>query len=55
MFGPDICLCSGEECNLKDSCLRFKYHLKSKAEDYNTYFETPPLFNGKCDFYIKAL
>lgn len=55
MFGLDICLCSGIGCKLRDTCLRYRYHLKAKKEDYNTYFEKPPIENGRCDFYIKSL
>ena len=54
MFDPDICLCDGRNCSLKDTCLRFKYHLKSKKEDYNTYFETPPGTGSNCSFYIQS-
>ncbi len=53
MFDLDICLCEGKKCDLKDTCLRYIYHLKSSEGDYNTYFEESPIFNNKCDFYIK--
>jgi hypothetical protein len=55
MFGIDICLCTGIGCNLRDTCLRYKYHLKSKKDDYDTYFTTSPIENGQCEYYMKAL
>ena len=55
MFVIDICLCTGIGCNLRDSCLRYRYHLKAKKEDYDTYFTTPPIENGVCEYYMKAL
>ena len=55
MFGIDICLCTGIGCSLRDTCLRYKYHLKSKKEDYDTYFTTSPIKNGQCEYYMKAL
>jgi hypothetical protein len=53
MFGIDICLCEGIGCSLKDTCLRYKYHLKSNKEDYNTYFTTSPIKNKVCEYYIE--
>jgi len=54
MFDLDICLCEGKNCIIKNTCLRYIYHLKTKFEDYNTYFETPPIKDLKCDYYIKV-
>lgn len=54
MFGVDICLCTGICCELKDTCLRYKYHLSAKKEDYNTYFTIPPVKNDVCEYYMKT-
>lgn len=56
MFTTDICLCTGKDCPLRESCKRFQYHLKDLKSDwnsYNTYFETPPYDNEKkdCDYH----
>ena len=43
----DITKCSGANCDLKDSCYRY-----TASEDlYQSYFVTPPIQDGKCDFY----
>ena len=56
MFLVDICLCTGDNCPLKDTCKRYHYHLKdelSGSENYNTYFTEPPYSeeNKNCDYH----
>lgn len=44
---PDITMCSGEECALKESCYRFT----AKASEYQSYFIDPPIKDGECRYY----
>lgn len=51
---PDIAMCKGETCTLKETCYRFL----AKPNEYQTYLINPPietLPNGdhKCDYYWK--
>jgi hypothetical protein len=55
MFSVDICLCSGENCPLRENCKRYQYHLKDKLsgwENYNTHFTEVPYNSekGDCDY-----
>jgi hypothetical protein len=43
----DITKCTGEGCPLKETCHRFT----APAEMYQSYFMTPPVLNGKCEYY----
>lgn len=54
MFDPDICLCTGEDCPLREKCLRYQYHLIASLEkdNYNTYFIDPPIKDGACEYHI---
>ena len=46
----DITMCEGKDCNLKESCYRYK----AKANEYRqSYFTESPIKNGKCEMYIK--
>ena len=46
---PDITMCKGKECPIKDTCYRYT----AKASDYQSYFsEIPYDFKKKeCDNY----
>jgi hypothetical protein len=48
---PDITMCVGTGCPLKEKCYRFV----AKADDYQSYFAEPPLEVkdgvAKCDHY----
>lgn len=44
---PDIAKCWGGDCPLKENCLRYT----AKPSERQTYFATPPLKDGKCDFF----
>ena len=44
---PDISKCTGEKCPLKETCYRFT----SPAGMYQSFFMTPPIKNGKCEYY----
>ena len=44
---PDITKCKGDGCHAKESCYRFT----AKPSDYQSYFVTPPIKDGKCDHY----
>jgi hypothetical protein len=43
----DITKCTGEGCPLKETCYRFT----APAEMYQSYFMTPPVLNGKCEYH----
>jgi len=43
---PDICMCEGKDCPIKEGCYRFK----AKPSQYGQgYFLQSPYENGKCD------
>lgn len=44
---PDIAMCSGDGCPLKEKCYRFT----AKPSEYQSYFADPPIKDGKCDHY----
>jgi len=43
---PDITKCEGTDCPLKENCYRF---IATDSEYRQSYFETPPIKDGKCD------
>lgn len=43
----DISKCPGTGCDKKDTCYRYT----SKAGIWQSYFGTPPINNGRCEFY----
>ncbi len=43
----DITKCSGKGCERKEECFRFT----ANPSERQTYFATPPLKEGKCDFF----
>lgn len=46
---PDITMCSGELCTLKETCHRFKALPNS---EWQSYFQVPPNTNfDKCEYY----
>jgi len=47
----DITMCSGEGCELKDTCLRFT---AKPNEHRQSYFFNPPINSGECKFYINV-
>ena len=47
---PDISLCSGEGCPMKDTCYRFV----AKPGEWQSYFTAPPIKDGACDKYVEA-
>jgi hypothetical protein len=44
---PDISMCPGGDCPLKESCHRFT----AKPSDYQTYFVDPPYIDDGCDMF----
>ncbi len=46
---PDISMCVGNDCPLKETCYRYK----AKPCEYQTYFMNPPYEDGKCEYYWK--
>jgi len=46
----DITKCTGEGCALNETCYRFT----APAEMYQSFFMTPPIKDGKCEYYWKT-
>jgi len=44
---PDITMCSGQGCPLKDDCTR----ARAKAGMYQSFFMKPPIKDGECDHH----
>ena len=46
---PDITMCDGEGCKLKENCWRFK----AKPSSYQSFFSEAPVKNegADCDYY----
>jgi hypothetical protein len=45
---PDITMCSGADCPLKETCYRFK----AMANIYGqAYFSKPPYIDKACEYY----
>lgn len=40
-------MCHGTDCPYKEQCYRFT----AKPDEYQYYFSTPPIQDGKCDHY----
>ena len=43
----DITMCKGDNCALKEQCLRFK----GESGSYQSYFKISPIIDNNCDFY----
>jgi hypothetical protein len=46
---PDITMCEGKGCKLKETCHRFKATPNKYGQ---SYFTETPIKKGKCDYYI---
>lgn len=47
---PDISMCTGVGCPLKETCYRYK----AKPNEYwQSFFMKPPFEKGKCDHYLE--
>lgn len=44
---PDITMCKGKDCPLKETCYRYK----AKPSDLQSYFIEPPYKDDKCTHY----
>lgn len=44
---PDITMCSGEKCPLKQIC----YRHTAKPSDYQSYFTKAPVLGGTCEYF----
>lgn len=44
---PDICMCVGNECPLKENCYRFT----AEPSYMQAYFTDPPIKDGECEYY----
>jgi len=48
---PDITLCSGEGCNIKETCRRYK---AQPSEYYQYYFMGTPFFTeDNCKYHLE--
>lgn len=45
---PDITMCSGLNCPLKETCYRFKAMTKVYGQ---SYFQKPPNKEDECEYY----
>lgn len=45
---PDITMCTGVGCPLKETCYRYK---AKPDEWWQSFFMTPPFEKGKCEHY----
>jgi len=49
---PDISMCQGNKCPLKETCYRFK----ATASSYQSYFSVSPIKeDNTCDYYMEYL
>lgn len=48
---PEITMCNGGDCPLKETCYRFKAMKKVYGQ---TYFLSQPQKNGECGYYWKV-
>lgn len=44
---PDIAMCKGTGCQLKENC----YRAMATPSYYQSYFTTPPNIGGECEYY----
>jgi hypothetical protein len=49
---PDISMCKGINCNIKDNCYRFK----AKASEFRQswFFNSPNIDENNCDYYSEV-
>lgn len=48
---PDIAMCEGGDCPIKETCYRFT----AKPSAYRqSYFSVPPIKDGECSHYWKV-
>lgn len=46
---PDITMCDGKDCPLKENCYR---HTAEPSKFAQSYYATPPWDGEKCDRYV---
>jgi hypothetical protein len=44
---PDITMCRGTDCPLKEQC----YRAQARPDTYQSYFAKPPYKDGNCDYF----
>lgn len=49
---PDITMCPGEDCPLKESCYRYT---ATPSEFRQSYFVNTPYKDGECDHYWEIM
>lgn len=47
---PDIAMCSGERCPLKEICYRYT----ATPSSYQSYFAQSPVSGGTCEYFWRA-
>lgn len=45
---PDIAMCRGDDCEQRNQCYRYT----AMPAMLQTWFKTPPRFNGRCDYFL---
>lgn len=50
-MSPDISLCIGGLCPLKEKCYRYL----AKPSEYQSYFADPPFVKNKCEYLVKIV
>lgn len=45
---PDITMCRGEGCPMKDTCYRYR---ATPSEYVQAYFSTTPIIENDCEYY----
>jgi len=46
---PDITMCTGEKCLLKQVC----YRHTAKPDRYQSYFAKAPVLGGTCEYFLR--
>lgn len=47
---PDITMCTGKGCPMKNKCYRFT----AKPGEYQSFFTSPPIEKSECDYFWAA-
>lgn len=47
---PDIMMCKGDKCPLKQIC----YRHTAKPSNYQSYFVQAPVLGGTCEYFLRA-
>jgi hypothetical protein len=48
---PDITMCKGEDCSVKEQCYRFTAH---PTTDWQAYFIEVPGHDESCEYFLES-